>query len=405
MRRGELGFVAVLVGLALAACNSRDTGVGEFQAGRTYDPANRSLRWETTSSERFGMSASDFAKPSSGDAGPGLSWTTPPGWTELPPAQFRDANFRVAGNERAECYLSTLTGEGGGLAANINRWRMQMSLTPLSALEIEALPRVAWLGKQAVAVDFVGSWTGMSGGGKLDGWRLIGWLLVEPTQSRFLKMTGPADVLEGELEHFRQLALSFGPGAREDGARDDGALQEMPAATPKASGELPAGHPPISSASTSAGSASASASTSNVSPSGFEWSPPAGWKRGPEKAMREITYLVGDDGATECYVTLLAGTGGGTLANINRWCGQLGQTPMPENALSKLEHVKMLGADGVLVEIERGAAATSGAEYLLGAVCEQPERSVFVKMTGPRAVLERERAAFVEFCKSARRAQ
>ena len=41
-------------------------------------------------------------------------------------------------------------------------------------------------------------------------------------------------------------------------------------------------------------------------------------------------------------------------------------------------------------------------EHLLGAVLLLPERSLFVKFTGPKALLERERAAFLEFCRSAR---
>ena len=51
-----------------------------------------------------------------------------------------------------------------------------------------------------------------------EGWRLVGYLLVEPSQSRFLKMTDPGDVLERELPNFRALAASF----REGGAPADG---------------------------------------------------------------------------------------------------------------------------------------------------------------------------------------
>lgn len=399
--KGYAGWLALAV-IGLAACSSREGGPREFEPARTYEPVGRSIRWESSSAERFGMSSRDFAMPGGSGAGPSapsVRYTTPPGWSELPTSQFRDANFRVGGDTSSECYLSTLAGEGGGLAANVNRWRTQMSLTALSAEEIAALPRVEWLGKQAVSVDFTGTWTGMSGDHNAAGWRLVGYLLVEPVQSRFLKMTGPSEVIERELENFRSLAASF----RLDGPpRDDGQVD--------ASGELPPGHPPVSSgesepaAASGASEAAAAVLEGNRSASGYEWTPPEGWKRAPEKAMREITYLIGE-GDAECYVTLLGGSGGGMLANINRWCGQMGQAPLTEADLAKLARIEMLGAQATIVELERGAGSSTSAELLFGAVCLLPERSVFVKMTGPRALLERERAAFAAFCESARVAE
>ena len=398
-------WALVLATAGLCACSSRESEAAEFESARTYEPIGRSIRWQSTSAERFGTSSSDFAMPESGPAKAALRYTTPPGWSELPGSQFRDVNFRVAGDANSECYLSTLSGEGGGLAANVNRWRKQMSLDALSAEAVAALPQVEWFGKRATAVDFTGTWTGMSGDHAAEGWRLIGYLLVEPAQSRFLKMTGPSEVLEREIENFRSLAASFrvGGAPEGDGQMDGAAL---------GSGELPPGHPPMSSsagttaasgaAETSAAGAAAAVPSGNRSASGFEWTPPEGWRRGREKSMREITYLVGSAGESECYVTLLGGSGGGMLANINRWCGQLGQAPLAQADLDKLEQIEMLGTQATLVELERGASSSNSPEYLLGAVCLLPERSVFVKMTGPRALLERERAAFQSFCKSAR---
>jgi hypothetical protein len=387
----------------LPACSSGEGGGQGFEPARTYEPVGKKVRWDATSSERFGVSSKDFAQSSGGPAQAGMAYTVPPGWSELPKSQFREANFRVAGDPNSECYLTTLGGEGGGLAANVNRWRTQMSLAPMSPEELARLPQVDWLGGRATSVDFTGTWTGMSGDHSAEGWRLVGYLLVEPSQSRFLKMTGPGDVLERELPNFRDLAASF----REGGAPADGAAMAP-------SGELPAGHPPLDGAQTpkagqaaggAPGAGAAAVVAGNRSASGFEWTPPAGWRRGAEKSMREITYVLGqasEGGEAECYVTLLSGSGGGMLANVNRWCGQMGQAPLTEEDLSKLARVPMLGAEATLLELERGASSSTAPEFLLGAVCLLPERSIFVKLTGPRALLERERTAFQEFCKSAR---
>ena len=411
------GRAAVVVGVLVlgAACSSREGAEGGFGPARTYEPVGRTIRWKATDAERFRTSPQAFSgaggQMGSGAAGAaddsegGLTYAVPPGWSELPKSQFREANFRVAGNPDAECYLSSLGGDGGGLEANVNRWRTQMSLGPLSADEIAALPRVPWFTKQAVRTDFTGTFKGMSGDRNAESWRLVGLLLVEPEGSLFLKMTGPAAVLEQELAHFDALAASFRFGAP-DGAANGG----MDAAV-AGGGDLPDGHPPIGSGGSSTGAADNGAGAGAAAPgvlagnrsaSGYHWTPAAGWRRGPEKTMREITYLVGENDAAECYVTLLGGAGGGVLANVNRWCGQMGQAPLTEKDLEKLQRVPMLGGEATIVALERGATASSAPEHLLGAVLLLPERSLFVKFTGPKALLESERAAFLEFCRSVR---
>jgi hypothetical protein len=122
--------------------------------------------------------------------------------------------------------------------------------------------------------------------------------------------------------------------------------------------------------------------------------------------MREVTFLAGPKGEVECYVTLLAGDGGGLRANLGRWSGQMGQEPLSERELAALARVTILGADGVVAEIPRGSDATAPAEHelLIGALSIQPEQSLFVKMVGPRAAVEAQREAFLELCRSLRSA-
>ncbi|HLU40356.1 MAG TPA: hypothetical protein VK081_13305, partial [Planctomycetota bacterium] len=49
----------------------------------------------------------------------------PTGWTRMAPSAMRLVNLRVAGDPRAECYLTSLPGAAGGLLDNVNRWRSQ----------------------------------------------------------------------------------------------------------------------------------------------------------------------------------------------------------------------------------------------------------------------------------------
>jgi hypothetical protein len=373
---------AALAVLAVAACGGGAEEV-ELTTSRTYVPVGRDLHWGASDAERFGIAARDFAMdPRDASASSPLHYNLPAGWSELPAKQFREINLRVAGDERAECYLTTLSGEGGGLEANLNRWRRQLSLGALSAAEIEALPRVAWLGKRAVLADFEGTWTGMSGGASDANWRLVGLVLVEPAQSRFLKMVGPRDVIAAEVEPFMAFAASF--------RVDDG---------------LPSGHPPLEPGRPVASSApDASAPVQSGVSGQYSWTVPQAWRRAADRQMRDATYVCGAGGEVECYVTVLAGDGGGLEANINRWRQQLGAAAITAGELAALAREPMLGGDGAIVEVARGANASVPAqqELLLGALAIREERSVFVKMLGPRDAVELERAAFLEFCRSIR---
>lgn len=69
-----------------------------------------------------------------------VTWTTPSGWREKPGSGFRYVSFDVPGRSGAVGDMSVvvLDGDGGGILANINRWRDQIGLPPLSE---ESLPR------------------------------------------------------------------------------------------------------------------------------------------------------------------------------------------------------------------------------------------------------------------------
>ena len=117
--------------------------------------------------------------------------------------------------------------------------------------------------------------------------------------------------------------------------------------------------------------------------------------------MRAVTYQTG---AVECYVTTLTGTGGGLEANINRWCGQIGQEALTSEVIAALPRITMLGQEAVLVELAgdysgMGDDAAAGS-MLLGTVCELPGETVFVKMTGPEAAVRAEKESFLAFSKS-----
>jgi len=68
----------------------------------------------------------------------GPTWIVPPGWKEIDGGQFLFAKFVIAGagESQAVVNISTSGGMGGGLAANINRWRGQLGLGPWSETDL-----------------------------------------------------------------------------------------------------------------------------------------------------------------------------------------------------------------------------------------------------------------------------
>ncbi len=137
---------------------------------------------------------------------------------------------------------------------------------------------------------------------------------------------------------------------------------------------------------------------------GLAWTAPAHWTVGPEKAMRKATYLVpGENGApgAELAVTAFPGDVGGTLANINRWRGQLSLPPIGETELaSALTHLDVGPLH--LDHVELASAGTPPARRVLGALVPHAGATWFFKLDGPDAVVAREKAAFLAFLQTLR---
>lgn len=318
---------------------------------------------------------------------PGLSWTTPEGWTERPSSGMRVADFQLPGDESAECYVTQLGGTGGGLEANLNRWRDQVGLAPYGPGEVDALERIDVLGTKAVYAEMEGSYAGMSEGEGKAGFTLLGVVAEKSGSSVFIKLTAPSAIAEAERENFKEFCKSL---------NESGTGASMPPLT--LGGGLPSGHPPV---------APQTNTTPPPAPSMDEeltWVTPEGWTRGSERPMRMVTYHPKGNEDAECYIITLAGEAGGLAANVNRWLVQIGEDALDETAIAALPTVTMMGQPATLVEAEgnfRGMDGASREGYrLLGAIRESSDQSIFVKFTGPSDLVEAEKDAFIAFCES-----
>ena len=75
------------------------------------------------------------AAPPQTTSAPPIKWTTPEGWTEVPPSSMRYASFSAPAEDGGKIDISVVTfpGDGGRDADNVNRWRGQIGLAPVDA--------------------------------------------------------------------------------------------------------------------------------------------------------------------------------------------------------------------------------------------------------------------------------
>lgn len=98
------------------------------------------------------------APPAPREGGP--SWTVPASWKEISGGQFLFAKFLIAGegDAKAAVNVSSSAGDGGGLAANLNRWRGQLGLGPLSEADLQkSTQEIEVLGGKATYVELSGT--------------------------------------------------------------------------------------------------------------------------------------------------------------------------------------------------------------------------------------------------------
>jgi len=148
--------------------------------------------------------AAPAASPDSGTAVP--MWTVPPDWHPMPPSQFLLAQFAITGTNgaKAEVNVAGMGGEGGGLLANVNRWRVQIGLSQVAEND---LPKIAQAldvpGGKASLVDFTGIDVNT---GKAT--RLVAAIVPQNGQTWFYKLMGDGQVVTLQKDAFTKFIQS-----------------------------------------------------------------------------------------------------------------------------------------------------------------------------------------------------
>ncbi|RFC45704.1 MAG: hypothetical protein DVB28_000407 [Verrucomicrobia bacterium] len=139
---------------------------------------------------------------------------------------------------------------------------------------------------------------------------------------------------------------------------------------------------------------------------------PADWTWVPVSSpMRKAQLSVpGTEAGKNADITFFhfGPSGGGDLdSNVQRWLRQFQSNPAAEKVETKTigaRKTTLVSTVGTFSSGMPGQPTAAMDNYaLLGAIVEDADGSVFVKMTGPKAVVQAANAKFLEFLESAKR--
>jgi hypothetical protein len=109
----------------------------------------------------------DFLKTVKLTGGPDAkpTWTLPESWQQLPGSQFRYATIRMPASDSGKSQEITVSSAGGDVLSNINRWRGQLNLKPVSESGLaETTEKLQIDGREATYVNLIGTGSGGMGG-------------------------------------------------------------------------------------------------------------------------------------------------------------------------------------------------------------------------------------------------
>lgn len=298
-----------------------------------------------------------------------LAWTLPPGWDEQAASGLRYGSFRVTGSGQAMADVSVvlLQGDAGGELANVNRWREQIGLPPVSGAELaRQSTRIAAANQKVLLVDLAGE---KPIGENKQRLRILAAILPRGSATWFFKMTGETKLVAAQKPKF----IGFVQSVRFTTKGGAGALAETPPST--AAGGRP------------------------------QWKAPPGWKEQPATAMRKGSFRITGDSNTEADVSItsLAGAAGGVAANVNRWRGQAGLPSLSETEVhATLQELAVDKRKVVVADLlaPQPAMGRSHRVRIIGAVMEHGNETWFVKMMGDDPLVAAQKTAFLDFLKT-----
>lgn len=142
-------------------------------------------------------------------------------------------------------------------------------------------------------------------------------------------------------------------------------------------------------------------------PSPLGWTAPSGWKESkPSAGMRLTQFDVGTDeagDAVQCIV--FGGQMGSADDNVARWVGLMGPTAKDSAVVTKTEAggvktTRLLARGSYVDSMRPGEAKTYPDATMLAAIVEAPGGMLYVRLAGPKTVVDAAEKQFDEFLAS-----
>jgi hypothetical protein len=345
---------------ALAGCSRDETKV--YQVPKETAPTQSAPNMTPQAAQPDMGSASDAATSL-----PALKYQLPEGWQEKPPSEMRVASFSAPGpnGESADVSVIPLPVVGRDLEL-VNMWRGRVQLPatsdPDAANQFEPVAIGAERGR---LFDFVSVQPIMGKSRQ----RLLVAMLARDNMSWFFKMTGEDECVTSQKEKFLGFlkSVSFA----------ENAPQQI---------------------------ADTTASSTDNENAGSIWTVPTGWQSMPPAQFLLVEYSIsGIDGAkAEVNVAEMGGDGGGLLANVNRWRGQIGLGAVGENDPAQFaQALDVPGGTATVVDLAGTDAKTGAPTRLVGAIVSQNGQTWFYKLMGDQQIVAQQKDAFTKFIQSA----
>ncbi len=137
-----------------------------------------------------------------------LRWTVPGDWQTGAAHEMRLVTVRPKSDPEAECYVTSLNGDGGGVLMNVNRWRKQLDLAEIDDSALAKLPRLEVLGKSAILVEL---FPGTTGDGDVPpaAPAMLGLVCALGDRCIFVKMSANTAVLRKQRSNFLAFCKSL----------------------------------------------------------------------------------------------------------------------------------------------------------------------------------------------------
>lgn len=287
-----------------------------------------------------------------------VSWQAPSEWQEEKPAPSPGARFRVGAS--GQISVTRLGGDGGGVRANVNRWRKQVGLPPLLEAEISERALRIEIGSDSILVFEAYPQDENS---PTDG--ILGGILPLRGETWFFKFSAPAQVLREHYESFIEFLRKVVISPLSNSLA--GAAGEEVRPVPK-----------------------------------LDYTTPDGWEPSRGSAMRAASFLIAGTrgGEADFAVIPFPGDVGSPLENVNRWRKQLRLAPLETDPEDTIE-----GASGKFIITHLVSAEPlfdNGAKAAIsGAILTKADYTWFFKMTGDSETVQENREKFEAFVRTA----